>query len=61
MLLYNYSKLWHIEPLDNQIIFVFSIQVLVSEGFPNDTVVVIAGLSNGYSHYVTTFEEYQVI
>lgn len=25
-----------------------------------DTVVIIAGLSNSYSHYVTTFQEYQL-
>ena len=29
------------------------------EGFGNDTVPVIAGLSNTYSDYVATFEEYQ--
>ncbi|KAK6935781.1 Neutral/alkaline non-lysosomal ceramidase, N-terminal [Dillenia turbinata] len=37
--------------------------VLLSEGngkFNNDVHVVIAGLSNTYSQYVTTFEEYQV-
>jgi neutral ceramidase len=36
-------------------------RVLVNAGLLElDGVVVIAGLSNGYSHYVTTFEEYQV-
>lgn len=37
--------------------------VLVEKGngeFSNSTVVVIAGLTNSYSQYVTTFEEYQV-
>ena len=29
-------------------------------GFGNDTVTVIAGLSNTYADYVVTFEEYQV-
>ena len=33
---------------------------LTKNGFPKDTVVVIAGLSNTYSDYVVTFEEYQV-
>ena len=36
-------------------------QVLVANGFSNDTKVVIAGLSNTYTHYITTFEEYQVL
>ena len=35
-------------------------KVLLENGFPNDVTVVIAGLSNTYSDYVTTFEEYQV-
>lgn len=35
-------------------------KALISNGFPSDTKVVIAGLSNTYSDYVTTFEEYQV-
>ena len=35
-------------------------KVLVENGFTNDVTVVIAGLSNTYSDYVTTFEEYQV-
>lgn len=30
------------------------------KGFENDAHVVIAGLSNAYSQYVTTFEEYQI-
>lgn len=34
-------------------------QVLVANGFSKDTKVVIAGLSNTYTHYITTFEEYQ--
>ena len=29
-------------------------------GFNEDSVMVIAGLSNTYADYVTTFEEYQV-
>ncbi|XP_071106095.1 neutral ceramidase B-like [Haliotis cracherodii] len=33
---------------------------LVSGGFPQDTVPIIAGLSNTYADYVATFEEYQV-
>ena len=36
-------------------------KVLIANGFPSDVTVVIAGLSNTYSDYVTTFEEYQVI
>ncbi|XP_067670891.1 neutral ceramidase B-like [Haliotis asinina] len=35
-------------------------EALVSSGFPQDTVPVIAGLCNTYSDYVTTFEEYQI-
>ncbi|XP_042363772.1 neutral ceramidase [Plectropomus leopardus] len=35
-------------------------QELESEGAFRDSVVVIAGLSNVYTHYITTFEEYQV-
>lgn len=31
-----------------------------SNGGPSNTKTVIAGLSNVYSHYITTFEEYQV-
>ena len=31
-----------------------------AQGFNEDTVVVIAGLSNTYCGYTTTFEEYQV-
>lgn len=34
--------------------------VLVTNGYPADTRVVIAGLSNTYSGYITTYEEYQV-
>ena len=36
---------------------------LISEGngeFGDDTTVVIAGLTNAYSQYVTTYEEYEV-
>ena len=35
-------------------------QELESEGTLKDTDVVIAGLSNIYTHYITTYEEYQV-
>uniref|UniRef100_A0A3Q1FQL6 Neutral ceramidase n=1 Tax=Acanthochromis polyacanthus TaxID=80966 RepID=A0A3Q1FQL6_9TELE len=35
-------------------------QELESEGAFRDTEVVIAGLSNVYTHYITTYEEYQV-
>ena len=35
-------------------------QTLVQYGFGSDTVPVIAGLSNTYCDYITTFEEYQV-
>ncbi|KAM6964436.1 neutral ceramidase isoform 1-T2 [Tautogolabrus adspersus] len=35
-------------------------QELQSEGAFRDVAVVIAGLSNIYTHYITTFEEYQV-
>ena len=38
----------------------FLLQTLVDNGFPSDTIPVIAGLSNDYADYVTTFEEYQV-
>lgn len=34
--------------------------VLASSGEYNDVHVVIAGLTNAYSQYVTTFEEYEV-
>ncbi|XP_069125052.1 uncharacterized protein [Argopecten irradians] len=34
-------------------------QALVKGGFPANTVSVIAGLSNDYADYVTTYEEYQ--
>lgn len=36
-------------------------QTLLSNGFSSDAIVVIAGLSNTYSNYITTFEEYQVL
>lgn len=32
----------------------------VANGGPSNTKTVIAGLSNVYTHYITTFEEYQV-
>lgn len=35
-------------------------QELESEGMFRDSEVVIAGLSNVYTHYITTYEEYQV-
>jgi hypothetical protein len=35
-------------------------QALVSKGFSPETKAVIAGLSNSYSDYIATFEEYQV-
>lgn len=35
-------------------------KVLLENGFPSNVTIVIAGLSNTYSDYVTTFEEYQV-
>jgi len=35
-------------------------QTLITCGFPNDTTVVISGLTNTYSSYITTFEEYQI-
>jgi neutral ceramidase len=31
-----------------------------NNGGPSNVKTVIAGLSNGYTHYITTFEEYQV-
>ena len=31
----------------------------LSNGAPSATAVVLAGLSNVYTHYITTFEEYQ--
>ena len=34
-------------------------QALTEAGLPNNSEVVIAGLSNVYSDYITTFEEYQ--
>ncbi|XP_078658590.1 neutral ceramidase B-like isoform X2 [Branchiostoma floridae x Branchiostoma belcheri] len=35
-------------------------RAVVSKGLPEDTEVVVAGLSNTYSDYITTYEEYQV-
>ena len=38
-------------------------EVLVAYGnreFGDDTYIVIAGLTNAYSQYITTFEEYQI-
>ena len=35
-------------------------RVLLDNGFPSNVKLVIAGLSNTYSSYVTTYEEYQV-
>jgi len=32
----------------------------ITNGGPSSVKTVIAGLSNGYTHYITTFEEYQV-
>lgn len=32
----------------------------INNGGPSSVKTVIAGLSNGYTHYITTFEEYQV-
>ncbi|KAI8521297.1 Neutral ceramidase [Branchiostoma belcheri] len=34
-------------------------RAVVSKGLPEDTEVVVAGLSNTYSDYITTYEEYQ--
>lgn len=42
-------------------VVLFVLQALVAYGFSNDTKVVIAGLSNTYTHYITTYEEYQVL
>jgi len=33
---------------------------MVNAGFPSDVIVVIAGLTNTYSDYVATYEEFQV-
>ena len=38
-----------------------NIQTLVKNGFPADSQVVLAGLTNDYSSYISTFEEYQVL
>ena len=35
-------------------------KTLIDSGFPKNVIPVIAGLSNTYSDYQTTFEEYQV-
>jgi neutral ceramidase len=35
-------------------------QALVNTGAPSDILVVIAGMVNSYSHYVATYEEYQL-
>lgn len=35
------------------------LQTLQDNGMGSDTIVVIAGLTNEYSHYITTYEEYQ--
>ena len=35
------------------------LNTLLKEGMSNDSQVVIAGLSNVYSDYIATFEEYQ--
>jgi len=35
-------------------------ETLIKYGAPSDSVVVIAGLSNAYSHYIATLEEYAV-
>lgn len=37
------------------------LDTLKKNGYSDDTVVVIAGLSNTYSDYVVTYEEYQVL
>ena len=37
-----------------------SLQKLTDNGFTKDAVVVIAGLANTYSDYITTYHEYQV-
>jgi len=36
------------------------LQTLKAAGAPDDAIVVIAGVSNSYSHYVATYEEYQI-
>ncbi|XP_070847179.1 neutral ceramidase [Chaetodon trifascialis] len=67
---------WHPEIVDVQIITVGSVAVVAVPGEMttmagrrlraavrqelNDSEVVIAGLSNVYTHYITTYEEYQV-
>ena len=37
------------------------LEELKKNGYSDETKVVIAGLSNTYSDYVTTYEEYQVL
>ena len=36
------------------------IQAMIGSGAPKNTTIVIAGLSNTYADYITTYEEYQV-
>ena len=55
-----HNSTWKMIDIHSDMI-IFLSQVLIDHGFPSDTVVVIAGLSNSYSQYVTTFEEYQVM
>ena len=38
----------------------FFFQTIKSAGFQGDALPIIAGLSNDYADYVTTYEEYQV-
>lgn len=45
---------------DAQLCYAF-IQELKTHGNFNNTEVVIAGLCNIYTHYITTYEEYQVL
>jgi len=53
------------QALQNAVIFSFHsfsylVFFLFEKGvWTNDSVVVIAGLSNSYTHYITTYEEYQ--
>ena len=35
-------------------------QSLIQHGMPHETIVVLAGLTNTYSDYIATYEEYQV-
>jgi len=41
--------------------YITIVQALTENGFTNDSIMVIAGLSNTYSDYVATYEEYQVL